>query len=49
MNKRVSSQDTRPSLTAQMRQALLDILIRTLSLDIQGRELDDETLWDILL
>jgi len=49
MNKRVSSQDTRPSLTVQMRQALLHILSRTLSLDIQGRELDDETLWDILL
>ena len=49
MNKRVSSQDIRPSLTVQMRQALLHILSRTLSLDIQGRELDDETLWDILL
>jgi len=49
MNKRVSSPDTRPTLTAQMRQALLHILSRTLSLDIQGRALDDETLWDILL
>ncbi len=49
MNKRVSSQDIRLSLSAQMRQALIGILIRTVSLDIQGRELDDEMLWDILL
>ena len=49
MDKRVSSQDTRPSLSAQMRQALIGPLIRSVSLDIQGRELDDETLWDILL
>ena len=49
MNKRVSSQDTPPSLTAQMRWVLIRILSRTLSLDIQGRELDDEMLWDILL
>ncbi len=49
MSQRGSSPDTRPTLTAQMRQALLHILSRTLSLDIQGRALDDETLWDILL
>ena len=49
MNKRVSSQDIRPTLSAQMRLALLRVLTRTLFLDIQGRELDDETLWDILL
>jgi len=32
-----------------MRQALIRILTDTVSLDIQGRELDDEKLWDILL
>jgi len=49
MSKRVSSQDTRPTLSAQMRQALMRILTGTVFLDIQGRALDDETLWDILL
>jgi hypothetical protein len=49
MSKRVSSQDTRPSLSSQIRQALIDLLTRRVSLDIQGRELDDEMLWEILL
>ncbi len=49
MSKRVSSQDTRLTLTAQMRQALINTLKRHLPLEIQGRELDDEMLWDILL
>ena len=49
MSKRVSSQATCPTLSAQMRQALIRILTGTVSLDIQGRELDDEKLWDILL
>ena len=32
-----------------MRQALVSTLETYLPLDLQGRELDDETLWDILL
>ena len=49
MSKRVSSQDTRPTLTAQMRQVLITTLKSHLPLEIQGRALDDEMLWDILV
>jgi len=49
MSKRVSPQATNLTLSSQLRQALIGILTRHVSLDIAGRELDDETLWDILL
>ena len=49
MSKRRTSQDTRPSLSRQMRQALQRILQIHLPLGLEGQDLDDEMLWDILL
>jgi len=49
MSKRRSSQDTRPTLSRQMRQAMQRILQTHLPLGIEGQDLDDEMVWDILL
>ena len=49
MSKRLASQDTRPTLSRQMRQALVGTLKTYLPLGIEGQDLDDEMLWDILL
>ena len=49
MSKRRSSQDTHPTLSGQMRQALQRILQTHLPLGIEGQDLDDEMVWDILL
>ena len=48
MSKR-HSQDTPPTLSQQMRQALVSTLETHVPLNIQGRDLDDEMVWDILL
>ena len=49
MSKRRSSQDTRPTLSRQMRQMMQQILQKHLPLGIEGQDLDDEMLWDILV
>ena len=49
MSKRRSFQDTHPTLSGQMRQALQRILQTHLPLGIEGQDLDDEMVWDILL
>jgi len=49
MSKRRTSQDRRPTLSRQLRQALQRILQTHLPLGIDGQDLDDEMLWDILL
>ena len=49
MSKRRSSQDTRLTLSQQMRQAIRCILQTHLPFGIEGQELDDQMLWDILL
>ena len=49
MSKRLSSKDTHPTLSQQMRQALVCTLKTHLPLGVEGQELDDEMLWDILL
>jgi len=49
MSKRRTAQDTRPTLSAQMRQALRQTLLTQVPLGIEGQDLDDEQLWDILL
>lgn len=48
MNKR-HIQHTKPVDSAQVRQALEETLTTSLSLKIQGRELDEPMLWDILI
>lgn len=48
MSKR-QKQHTHPSLSQQVRSNLLSILEDTLPLGIQGRNLTDETVWDLLL
>jgi len=49
MSQRRTSRDTRPTLSAQMRQALRQTLLRQVPLGVEGQDLDDEGLWDILL
>ena len=49
MSKRRSSQDTRPTLSRQMRQVMQRILQTHLPFGIEGQDLDDEMVWDILL
>lgn len=48
MSKR-QDKHTRTSLSVQVRQAILDTMETHLPLDIQGRDLDDEKVWDILM
>jgi putative transposase len=48
MNKR-HIQHTKPVQSAQVRTALLTILEPHLPLGIEGRNLDDETVWDLLI
>lgn len=48
MNKR-HIKHTKPVDSAQVRSALISLLIDTLPLDLEARALDEETLWDILL
>src|SRR5574337_937041 len=48
MNKR-HIQHTKPVNSAQVRQALEDVLTTYLSLNIAGRDLDEALLWDILI
>jgi hypothetical protein len=49
MSKRHSGQDTCPTLSRQMRQALRQTLLQQVPLGIDGQPLDDAMLWDILL
>ena len=49
MSQRRSSQDPRPTLSAQMRQALRQTLLTQVPLGVDGQDLDDAMLWDILL
>lgn len=48
MSKR-PSKDSRPPLSQQLRQALIGTLTTHLPLGLDGQELDDEKLWEILL
>lgn len=48
MSKR-RSKDSRPLLSQQLRQALIGTLKTHLPLDLEGQELDEEKLWEILL
>lgn len=48
MSKR-PSKHSRPTLSEQMRHAFIQTLKRHVPLGIEGRQLDDEQLWDILL
>ena len=41
--------DSRPILSQQLRQRLIGTLKKHLPLDLEGQELDDEKLWEILL
>ena len=49
MSKRRTCQDTRPTLSEQMRQAMRHTLLTQVPLGVEGQDLDDEMLWDILL
>lgn len=48
MSKR-RSKDSRPLLSQQLRQALIGTLKTHLPLAVEGQELDEEKLWEILL
>lgn len=48
MSKRLSK-DSRPTLSHQLRQALIGTLKAQVSLAVEGQELDEEKLWEILL
>jgi|TARA_B100001971_G_C18181076_1_gene532820 putative transposase len=48
MSKR-QKEHTRPNLSAQVRSAILGTMETHLPLGIQGRDLDDEKVWDILV
>jgi len=48
MSKR-SSKDTRPVFSSQVREALLHTMGSHLRLGIEGRDLDDKKVWDILV
>jgi hypothetical protein len=49
MSQRRTSQDPRPTLSEQMRQALRQTLLKQVPLGVEGQALDDARLWDILL
>ena len=49
MSQRRTLQDPRPTLSAQMRQALRQTLLKQVPLGVEGQDLDDAMLWDILL
>lgn len=48
MNKR-HVKHIKPVDSAQVHSALVSLLTETLPLDLDARDLDEETLWDILL
>jgi hypothetical protein len=47
MSKR-DGKDTRPVFSTQLRNAIVEVACQNVPLGIDGRELDDERLWEIL-
>ena len=48
MSRRIPKH-TRPAISAQLREAVLQVVSDHIPLGIEGRELDDQGLWDILM